>query len=499
MRGPRPTAMIRFLLAAAAWTVLLAVPARAEEPLRWGAIRVRCSSPADSAAFSDALDLEGRPVAGAPLEAAIRRGLDALAERGHPFAEARPGGFALADGRLTGLIRLDAGVAARLDGLVLPGAEVTSVSTALRLAGITRGERYTGDADRRVRDRLARSGLFTSVGEPVLEPGLAPDAVLLKLPVTEPPYTRFSGILGVSGRNSKLTGLVDLDLANLGGTARHAAGRWESRGNGLTRYNLSYREPWLPLIPVGVEGALAHDVNEGVYSHTTWEVSGVFQWAGIWTFRLGRGGSRAVDAGTAAGDVSEGFTLAGIELDRRNSVLVPTAGYRLGLTSRRGIKRYTPAGDSLRVRIDRTRWDAEGDGYRRVGRRWLAAVAARFHYLETPEDSLPRYDLFAVGGAASLRGYREEQFLTPGAFILQLEWRWLQDDRGSALYLFDDLGFISPREGRSVRDTFHTFLMGTGVGVRQASKLGILGVEYGVAKGENPLDGRIHLRVDAVF
>ncbi len=213
----------------------------------------------------------------------------------------------------------------------------------------------------------------------------------------------------------------------------------------------------------------------------------------------GAGGSRAVDAGTAAGDVSEGFTLAGIELDRRNSVLVPTAGYRLGLTSRRGIKRYTPAGDSLRVRIDRTRWDVEGDGYRRVGRRWLAAVTANFRYLETPEDSLPRYDLFAVGGAASLRGYREEQFLTPGAFVLQVEWRWLQDDRGSALYLFDDLGFISPREGRSLRDTFHTFLMGTGVGVRQASKLGVLGVEYGVAKGENPLDGRIHLRVDAVF
>jgi outer membrane protein assembly factor BamA len=473
--------------------------ARGAEPLRWGTLHVVCPSPADSLAFIEALDLEGRPVAEAPLGPAIHRGLDALAERGHPFAEARPGGFGLEDGRLVGRIHLDPGVKAHLEGLELPGAEVTSISTALRLAGVTRGEVYTGDADRRVHDRLARSGLFTSVGEPVLEPGLAPDAVRLKVPVTEPPYTRFSGILGVSGRNSRLTGLVDLDLANIGGTARHAAGRWENRGNGLTRYNLSYHEPWLPLIPVGVEGNLAHDVNEGVYSHTTWEVNGVLQWAGMWTFRLGRGGSRAVEAGTAAGDVTEGFTLAGIELDRRNSVLVPTAGYRLGLTSRRGTKRFTPAGDSLQVRVDRTRWNAEGEGYRRFGRRWMAALTANFHYLETPEDSLPRYDLFAVGGAASLRGYREEQFLTPGVVILQAEWRWLQDDRGSALYLFDDVAFISPRTGRSLRDTFHTFLMGTGVGVRQASRLGILGVEYGVAKGENPLDGRIHFRVDAVF
>ena len=123
----------------------------------------------------------------------------------------------------------------------------------------------------------------------------------------------------------------------------------------------------------------------------------------------------------------------------------------------------------------------------------------RLLFLDSPEDTLPRYDLFAVGGATSLRGYREEQYLTPAAGILQVEWRWLQGEDGSALYLFTDAAFISPRQGRDQRDRFDTFLLGTGVGVRQASRLGILGVEYGVAKGENPLDGRVHLRLDTVF
>jgi hemolysin activation/secretion protein len=155
--------------------------------------------------------------------------------------------------------------------------------------------------------------------------------------------------------------------------------------------------------------------------------------------------------------------------------------------------------DTFEVRLDRSRWNVGGEGYQRFGRHWLGVLRTRFEYLDTPEDSIPRWDLIAVGGANSLRGYREEQFLTPAAWVVQGEWRWLQGEMGSALYLFADAGFISSPEGRSFEDTFGEFLLGTGVGVRQASKLGILGVEYGVAKGESPLDGRVHLRIDAVF
>jgi outer membrane protein assembly factor BamA len=495
-RAPRRLAA---LLLAAAATAAVAPAASAQERLRWGRIALVAEAPVDTAAWRDALDLEGRPIDEAPLDAAVRRGLRALAERGHPFATARPRGFDLDGGRITGRIEVDPGIRPRVAGITLDGASVTRTGTALRLSGITLGQVYTGREDRIVRERLSRSGLFRSVGEVTLLPGMEEDAVLLRVPVTEPPYTRFRGVLGVSGRESRLTGLVDLDLANIAGTARAAAGRWEDRGDGLSRYALHYREPWLPLVPLGVQGDLAHDVKEDVYSFTKWEVTGDLTLGGQWTVRAGRGGAKAVRTGAAAGNESEGFYVAGVELERRNSTLNPTGGYRLFLESRRGTKTFTPLGDSLEVRLDRTRWNVGGEGYRRFGGRWLGVLTLRLDYLDTPEDSIPRWDLFAVGGAASLRGYREEQFLTPAAWTLQAEWRWLQGTEGSALYLFTDAAFIAPGTARRLGDTFRTFLLGTGIGVRQASKLGILGVEYGVAKGENPLDGRIHLRIDAVF
>ncbi len=473
--------------------------AKADEPLRWGRLRLVTTAPIDSIAWARSLDLEGRPVSDAPIGPALRRALAWLSDIGYPFAEASPGSFDLRDGRLEGTVTLDVGPKARVAGLLLTGGKVTRPATALRVAGVRIGEPYTGRQDRALAEALARSGLFLSVGEVRLNPGGTPDDVLLEVPVTEPPFTRFAGVLGVSGRDSRVTGLVDLDLANIAGTARRATGRWEDRGDGLSRFALSYHEPWLPLIPIGVQGSLTHDVNQGVYSYTKWEVAANLDRSGGWRFRVGRGGTQAVETASDVGTVTEGFYILGVEWDRRNSQLVPTAGGRVFLESRRGQKSFAAARDSLEVRIDRTRWTAGAEAYRRAGRQWLLALRGSFEYLDTPEDSLARYDLFAVGGASSLRGYREEQFLTPAAWLVQAEWRWLADARGSALYLFADAALISPRHGQELRDSFRTFLLGTGVGVRQASKLGLLGIEYGVAKGESPLDGRIHLRLDAAF
>ena len=469
------------------------------DTLRWGRLGLVSVVPVDSTAWVAALDLEGRPVEPGSLEEGIRRGLHALARAGYPFAEARPGNFSFLGDLVTCIVVLDPGPRARLEALELPGARVTQPGTARRVAGVRPGAPYTGEEDARIGERLSRSGLFSRVGEAELVPGTAPDAVRLRVPVEEPPYTRFRGVLGVSGRDARLTGLLDLDLANIAGTGRAASGRWENRGEGLTRYSLRYREPWLPVVGIGLLGSLVHDVNESVYSYTNWEIVGDLLIAGQWTIRFGRGGARAVETmevGVTGRAITEGYFLAGVDLDRRDSARNPEHGFHLTAESRRGTKTFTP--DTMEVHLDRTRWELGGDGYRRVGRRWLGVLRGRFEYLDTPEDSVPRWDLVEVGGAGSLRGYREDQFLTLGTVILQGEWRLRQDERGSAIYAFADAGFIQ-EEGRGLGDLFDRFLLGTGLGIRQAKGPGILSLEYGIPTGESPLDGRLHLRLDAVF
>jgi len=469
--------------------------ARAGE-LKWGHLTLQASAPVDSLTWFRALDLEGRPVEGNSLEDGLDRALHELARAGHPFAEAHPKGFALEGNRVRGTIVVDPGPRAHVEALELTGARVTQPKTALRMSGVKEGKAYTGEDDERVTERLSRSGLFTRVGQVEVVPGSSADAVRLRVPVEESPYTRFRGLVGMSGKDAKVTGLLDIDLENIAGTARSASGRWENRGEGLTRYALRYREPWLPVIGIGLEGSLEHDVNENLYSYTKWEAIGDLLLGDQWTLRFGRGGSRAVETIEGASPETEGYFLAGVDLDKRNSARNPERGFRITGESRRGTKTFTP--DSVEVRIDRTHWLLGGETYQPVGRKWLGVLRGKFEFLQTPEDSVPRWDEIAVGGANSLRGYREDQFLTLGATILQGEWRLRQDNRGSAVYAFADAGFIQD-DGHRLSDLFDRFLLGTGLGIRQAKGPGILSLEYGIPKGSSPLEGRLHVRLDAVF
>jgi outer membrane protein assembly factor BamA len=304
--------------------------------------------------------------------------------------------------------------------------------------------------------------------------------------------------LGVSGPESEITGLVDLDLGNIAGTGRVASGRWENRGGGLTRFGLHYHEPWLPLVPISLDFDLAHDVNQIIYTYTRWALAASYTWRNQWSLTAGVGGAQAVEPAPGLGASHETFTLLGVGFDHRNSALNPTSGFRIYTESRRGSKTY-PVADTLSVKVHRQRWGAGFEGYRRVGRPWLLSIRSRFDALQTPEAVVPRYELYAIGGASTLRGYREEQFLTSMAWVVQGEWSLLLGTQGSRLYLFTDVGFLGSPEARELGRLFDRVPVGTGVGVSQGSRFGILGVEYGWAKGENILDGRIHLRLDAMF
>jgi len=481
---------------------LWATPAAAgnDSDAIWGALRIESDVDLRALGWDGDLGLRGRPVSEAGLDRAVTTLLAVLAEAGYPFAEVRPGSFDREDDRITGVLRVDPGTPAHVEALILEGAEVTRTGTIYRVAGIKVGQRFTGKETGQVEERLRRSGLFTMVNDIQVLPGTEEGGVVLRARVTEPSYTRFAGIVGL-GKGGEVTGLLDLQLKNLAGTAREGAVTWQNQGAGLTRFHLSYREPWLPVIPVGLAGLLKHDVNSGVYSYTQYELTGDLTVAFRWTFVLGLGGASAVETADTGVKSDESYFLAGATYDSRTSVWNPLGGAYLTLQSRRGDKKVRPAdGAGPEVRFDRTRWTVAGEMYQRAGARWLGSARTRFNYLDTPEEIIPRYDLYAVGGALSVRGYREEQFITNLAWTFQTEWRLMQDAKGSAVYALLDGGLISDRkENGSYTGRFDSFLLGYGVGVRQVTRLGVLGVEYGIPRGTGVLDGRIHLRVAAAF
>jgi hemolysin activation/secretion protein len=99
--------------------------------------------------------------------------------------------------------------------------------------------------------------------------------------------------------------------------------------------------------------------------------------------------------------------------------------------------------------------------------------------------------LYDLGGARSVRGLRENEFASDRTVVLRAELRYLPD-RQSRIYPFFDCGaFVHQGRWR--------FISGCGAGVRAATRAGVLGLDYGVAVGEHPLQGKVHLSFETGF
>jgi len=110
--------------------------------------------------------------------------------------------------------------------------------------------------------------------------------------------------------------------------------------------------------------------------------------------------------------------------------------------------------------------------------------------IKSNEDYIPVPDQYRLGGARSLRGYREDQFRGSSIAWSNLEYRYLLGRRSRA-FVFCDLGYITTSGDKKTQD----FRIGYGFGVRLETGLGIMGIDYGLAYGEKQglFGGMIHV------
>ena len=135
-----------------------------------------------------------------------------------------------------------------------------------------------------------------------------------------------------------------------------------------------------------------------------------------------------------------------------------------------------------------------------VGRRQVVAVMSTFRALDTSERNIPQHEQFDVGGAQSLRGYGEDAFFGYRVVTLVGEYRLLLGRR-SRIHVFADGAWLwrrLPGGGGAVVDD-QIRLFGYGFGIRSESRLGMIGVDFGLATGEALTEGKIHLRLEGEF
>jgi translocation and assembly module TamA len=429
---------------------------------------------------------EGDPFLPVDLGRALGRLLEYYNRSGYPFAQVWLTGFEYDEeaNAVDLAVSIFEGETSVISGVSFRGLTGTDSTFALRLSRLRIGAGYDERRIARGREYLRSSGLFGRVDEPVVEQ-IGRGTVDVVYPVEELRRNNlFQGGFGVSqkdGEDYVLSGAVDLVLGNIAGRGRDAHLSWVNNGESYSRLELAYSEPFIFSSPMGLEAQIKQIVQDSVYVYHS---AGLFLGYPVgprFTVKAGASADRNVpELGELIRSVRQRYRLgvAKASGSRFNLELHVEGAYKRSYLE--GNRRETD-----RQLLYRIEGDLRIPLFYGTGIYWRVVSESVFSSKE-----IHAAETYPLGGATSLRGYRESQFRGERIAFTNIEY-WFGEE--GALFLFDDIGaFYRPQEGWTVKN-------GLGFGLRSSSPVGIVALSFGLGDQVSLRGTRIHISLSERF
>lgn len=465
-------------------------------------VRLETARREDSLALARVLELApGGWVSPPAIGAALDRALATVVEDGHAYAELAVSSLdwdsAGARLRLSGTL----GPRVIVDRVRIEGLAATQPRFARRIAAVPESLPYRPSLALAGRDRLLRTGLFRSVEFAGLQSRGDWSRGEVVYRVEERRYSQFEAALGVQGEG-RVVGLADVRLDHLGGTGRALQLGWRSDGPGLQRFAARIAEPMLFGQPLTAVAALTHDRQDTLFTRTDAAFRLEVALESRRRLELEVQDQRVVSAVGAIGSADAALTGAALESDGRDDPFAPRRGVRARVEGSQSFLTERPrAGGRRKTQIGGARAELEWHRPWRAGSRAGIALelsgAGRF----SSRDVIELHDQLPLGGAASLRGFDEQQFRVDRYGLSRLEWRWFLGRGGERVALFWDHAWTGARvpagEGATrFVDRHHD---GVGFGLRLPTAGGLAGLDVGLEPGRPLLEARLHLQLTTTF
>ena len=481
----------------------------------------------------DQLNLrQGKRFTTVNLEQGLERIQTLYSEYGYPKIEITPENFQFSaeTGTVDFHLNIREGAQVQMGEVKVSGLKKTKTDVALREIPVKPNQRFDQrDIDASYR-RLRNLGYFYQINPNVLEAGATEEKINFHARVTEAKTGRLSGVIGYAPPDSEadaapqLTGVLEARETNLLGTGRQVNFYWKS---GLLKiFRLGYAEPWIfgKPVTIGIEygqfkqqnpnrtqlSGISNNDTEVVSEEQSGSVSATTNFGRVFegSMTLGYKRINVPNTGLPA-TPTPSFDAQTPVFSNPNAVTstqpTPYSGTKYSVAFRltRDTRDYflNPTRgrrDSVAIEVSRSDFQL-----RKV---WLSlqqyfptwrkqTIAVELHGAAAWGVNIPPTELFYLGGATTLRGYDEDWFSGPRRVYANLEYRFLVGP-DSQIFVFTDLGAVTLIETPSVFDRLR---VGYGVGARLESKGGILRINYGLAAGDSPLRGKIHVNLGASF
>jgi len=458
-------------------------------------------------------ELDGGPYSAAAVESRINDVLNEMEYSGFPLARIDLVQADADTGR--GSITIDlafslsTGSPVRFSNQYTSGNTVTKKAVILRETRIKQGQLFSPARVAEARRNLVRLGFFDRVDEPEIV--LYTDSAAVYWKVKEGKTSVIDGVIGFNPPDNErdtgyVTGKLQFTFNNFLGTGRYIDVRWEKLDELSQKMDLAFREPWIARLPVHAGAGFTQEIRDSTYIERAFDIQVSYAPSRLFSLAVS-GGTRDVfpdSAGVLYHDIPETrtvFASAGIEYNTLDVINNPSKGVRYAAQYKTG-SRYI-AGPGFIA-------DTASIGTRTVYRNFSVDVEIAWPFagnhvlylgLHHRDVSLggsfvPLSDQIRFGGTTTLRGYDEDSFRGTSVAWLNAEYRLVTGFR-SRIFLFADAGIYQRQEKDETQ--VRKFKAGFGAGLRFDTPLGVVGIDYGVAKGNSFSRGKIHIRVINTF
>jgi len=394
-----------------------------------------------------------------------------------------------------------------LNRVDIEGLQKTRQNVAIKLSGLRAGKPYNGARIREAYLRLSASGIFDDVAYPTIRispQGLGVEA-LIKV-IESKRSNSFSAALGYAEREGTrdraLSGIVQLDLLNIGGLLRDVGVFWRSDGAGRIQTELAFRQRFFLGRRMSLGLSLQQVGQDTVY---TWQSLGVETAAPIgrlWGGLLGLDFAAHGDRNTfAEGDVAKSrrFRFVG------GHTFVWGTRYRgnfLELVNRYAFasKRVDARGANNTASMSQHIVESDVKTALELPQNFHIVNHAAFRMLSSEEAEVPLSEQFQLGGAATVRGYRENQFHARRVAYSRTE-LLMGRSRAENGYIFADVGYyIRDQQNASGSSTTTSrFIFGHGFGLRTQSRAGNIDISFAVGEELSLRHTKVHVILNRKF
>ena len=401
------------------------------------------------------------------------------------------------------VLSVDPGPKVFLERFDIQGNELTRTAVILREIRLKPGDLYQHEAVLNLSETLQRLGFFQSVDPPRIR--FRKNRAIVAIRIHEGNPNTFDGVVGYTPSNDPdrpgyFTGQLHFLFRNLFGTGRFFEAFWDKKDRFSQAMRFGYEEPWIRGWPIHAGGYFTQEIRDTTYVDRGWRLR--IRYSPWPTLSLSvEGGRREIlpdSLGSRQNDLAQSRSWVGslgLDYSTFNEPLNPARGVRYHTMATFGRKKnqgpaFLDTIPGWRRPVNTRQIQADAEFVLPLLKRQVVFLGLHGQEVKSGEDFVPLSEQIRFGGTTTLRGYAEDLFRGSLVAWLNLEYRYLIGRR-SRVFVFMDAGTYQRRERE--KGLIRGNKIGYGFGLRLETRLGVMGVDYGLGQGDGLMQGKVHV------